>query len=219
VVRTLARHDVETWIMTRGHIRPFAVDVLAAHRHRVKVTVALTTLDRWLQRKLEPLCAPPRLRLRQIRRLRELDIPVHVALDPLIPGVTDTRENLSALLPALAEAGVKQVTAGYLFLREGIAENLREALAGTGMDEVILDAFRDGPILTAPGLAAARYLPKARRQRGYATLMSLAASHGIQVSISGLSNPDFAPAKRTEPAARPSLLSLYLQAERKRETA
>jgi hypothetical protein len=45
--------------------------------------------------------------------------------------------------------------------------------------------------LTAGPIAPARYLPKARRQRGYAALVALAAGHGIGVSVSGTTNPDF----------------------------
>ena len=221
VVRTLARHGIEAWLMTRGLIRPAALDVLAAHRERVKVTVALTTLDRHLQRTLEPLAAPPRLRLRQIGRLRQLGVPVQVALDPLVPGLTDTRESLSALLAGLAEVGVRQVTAGYMFLREGIADNLAKALAASGLAEVALEAFRGGPVLTAPGMAAARYLPRARRQRGYASLMALAAGHDIQVSVSGLSNPDFGSQRRVAPIeeSRPRLRTLFVQAGLRREPA
>src|SRR5207244_4564802 len=91
VVETLCGHGVEAWLMTRGYIRPAALEVLAAHPGRVKVTMGLTTTDRNLQRVLEPLAAPPRLRLRQIAKLRELGIAVQVALEPLVPGLTDTR--------------------------------------------------------------------------------------------------------------------------------
>lgn len=221
VVGVLARHGVDAWLMTRGLIRPDVLKVLETHRDRVRVTVALTTLDRQLQRTWEPLSAPPRLRLRQIVRLRQLGIPVQVALDPLIPGVTDTRANLSAVLAGLAMAGVRQVTASYVFLRDGIATNLTGALAASGLAEVVLGAFRGGPVLTAPGMAAARYLPKSRRQRGYAALMALAASHAIQVSVGGLSNPDFAGPRRPAPAeeARPRLRSLFVQAGLRRERA
>jgi DNA repair photolyase len=221
VVRTLAGHGVEAWLMTRGLIRPAALEVLAAHRDRVKVTVAVTTLDRQLQRTLEPLTAAPHLRLRQITRLRQLGIVVQVALDPLIPGVTDTRANLSALLEGLAEVGVRQVTAGYLFLRQNIADNLTRDLAASGLGEAVLESFRDGPVLAAPGMAAAQYLPKTRRQRGYATLMALAAGHGIQVSVSALSNPDFAAPRRSAPAEerQPRLRTLFVQATLRREPA
>src|SRR5262249_8742214 len=156
-------------------IRPEALGVLAEHRERVRVTVGLTTLDRSLQRLLEPLTAPPRLRLRQISRLRELGIAVGVALAPLVPGMTDTRATLEPLLRRVAGRGVRQVSAGYMFLREGIADNLNAALGESGWAALVLDAFRGGPVLTAPGMAAARYLPKARRQRGFAGLMAMAA--------------------------------------------
>jgi DNA repair photolyase len=198
VVETLAEHGVDSWLMTRGYIRPTALHVLAAHRERVRVTIGLTTTDRELQRVLEPLAAPPRLRLRQIAELRRLGIAVQVALEPLVPGLTDTRANLAELLDALAALGVRRVTAGYMFLRQGIRTNLIEALQPLGWDEKVLSAFAGGPVLEAPGVAPARYLPKSRRQRGYSALMALAAGLGITVSVSGVTNPDFRPPRRTD---------------------
>jgi DNA repair photolyase len=190
VVEVLAAHGVEAWLMTRGWIRPPALEVLAAHAPRVKATVGFTTCDRRVQRSLEPWAAPPRMRLRQIAALRERGVAVQAALEPLFPGLTDTRENLIPVLKALAAAGVRHVTAGYLFLREGIRERLAAELSEV---ERVAAAFEGGPILTAPGLSAARYLPRARRQRGYALVMTLAAEHGIAVSVSSFTNPDFAP--------------------------
>ena len=213
VVEVLAAHGVEAWLMTRGWIRPAAREILAAHHRHVRVTVPLVTVERDLQRLLEPRTASPRLRLRQIVQLRRLGVPVHVALEPLLPGLTDTPEHLTPLLKALAGAGVRHVTAGYLFLREGIADNLRKDLDRLGGAEPVLSAFEGGPVLTAPGLAPARYLPRARRQRGYATLMALAAAHGISVSVSRLTNPDFATpaAAAAAPGPRQRLLSQFLQ--------
>jgi DNA repair photolyase len=210
VVETLARHGVEAWLMTRGYIRPAALRVLASHRERVKVTVGLTTLDRTLQRVLEPLAAPPRLRLRQIAKLREAGVAVQVALEPLVPGLTDTRDNLREVLQALARLGVRRVTAGYLFLRQGIRANLIQALQPLGWDEMVVSAFAGGPVLEAGPIAPARYLPKATRQRGYATLMALAAEAGLTVSVSGLTNPDFQPPRRSAVrlTARPPVLPL-----------
>jgi DNA repair photolyase len=196
IVDVLARRGVETWLMTRGFIRPFALQALAARAKSVKVLVGMTTLDRQLQRILEPLAAPPRLRLKQIAQLRGAGVAVQVALDPLIPGLTDTASNLEPLLHALAEVGVQHVTAGYLFLRPGITDNLVPALQPHGWDEIVVDAFAGGPMLAGEGVAPARYLSKARRQRGYAMIVSLASRLGMRVSISALSNPDFAPPQR-----------------------
>jgi len=216
VVEVLAKHDVEAWLMTRGYIRPSALDVLAAHHEHVRVTIALTTLDRNLQRILEPLTAPPQLRLRQIGDLHRLGVPVQVALDPLVPGLTDTRENLASALEALAGAGIRHVTAGYMFLRPGIRANLIRALEPHGWEQMVLHAYTGGPFLTGDGVAAAQYLPKARRQRGYAAMMALAAGLGISVSVSGTSNPDFTTPRRPTPVENPPrrLLPQFIAAGR-----
>lgn len=212
VVEVLAAHGIESWLMTRGFIRPFAMEVLARHRDLVKVTVGITTLQRKLQQKLEPLAAPPSLRVRQLGHLRQLGITTQVALEPLLPGITDSRFNLAPVFDALLDQGVRHVSTGYLFLRQGIAEQLVEGLQDQDQVEVMLDAFTGGPILTSGPIAAARYLPRARRQRGYATLMSLAAERGMTVSVSATTNPDFASPRRVEEAEVPRqrLLPIFL---------
>jgi hypothetical protein len=62
---------------------------------------------------------------------------------------------------------------------------------------MVFDAFRRGPVLSGKSVAPAQYLPKVRRQYGYAALMALAANHGIRVGINAVTNPDF----RLRPAA------------------
>lgn len=198
VVEFLAEHGIESWLMTRGLIRPSALKALAARREFVRVTVGITTLDRHLQRVLEPLTAPPRLRLRQIAQLKKLGIPVRVAVEPLVPTLTDTRDNLEELLAGLAAAGVKQLTTGYMFLRPGIRDNLIKALAVHGWDQQVLGAFTHGKILEGNGIAPARYLSKVMRQHTYATMMALAAPLGITVRVSDITNPDFRPPRRLE---------------------
>jgi DNA repair photolyase len=208
-VEVLARHRVAAWLMTRGALLPETL----GHAATARVTVALTTLDRRLQRVLEPLAAAPRERVRQIAELRRRGVRVQVEVGPLLPGLTDTRDNLIALLEALAAVGVRHITASYAFLRPGIADNLAAALEANGLDGTLLEAYARGPLLEANGLSLARYLPKARRQRGYAALMALAADHGITVSVCGTTNPDFAPARAAATVSgRPSLLTQFLQA-------
>lgn len=203
VIEVLGSQGIESWLLTRGYIRPFALEALAAFRDQVKVTVGLTTLDRDLQRLLEPLAAPPRLRLRQLEELRALGVPVQAAIEPLLPGLTDTRENLSRLLEGLADAGVRRVTVGYLFMRQGIQANLDQALQTHGGGDGVFAAFTGGPVLEAGAIAPARYLPRTRRQRTYATIMSLAADLGITVTVSGTTNPDFRPPRKPSPTAGP----------------
>jgi DNA repair photolyase len=213
VARVLSKHGIESWFMTRGYIRPAVLRCLAEDAWHVQVTVALTTMNRSLQRALEPLTAPPRLRVRQVADLRVAGIRVQVALEPLLPGLTDTRENLAPVLKALADAGATHIKAGYAFLRSNVHEALLPVLEPLGCAESVLERYRSGPILAAGSLAPARYLPKKYRQRGYASLMALAAGYGITVAISALANPDFRlPAPEAEVArAEVPLFASFLQ--------
>jgi DNA repair photolyase len=192
IVEVLARRGIDVWIMTRGYIRPAAMEVLHKHARHIKVTVPMTTQDRALQRLLEPLTAPPRLRLKNLTTLREAGISCQAALEPLVPGVTDTRENLRPLLEALAATGVKHVTVGYLVLHERIEETFLASLKPHGLDAIVADEYARGPVYSRVRGMPGRYLPRARRQHGYAALMALAADYGVRVSISAATNPDFA---------------------------
>jgi hypothetical protein len=175
IIEVLARRGVEAWLMTRGFIRPAAMRMLQQHAAHVKVTVAMTTLDRPLQRLLEPLTAPPRLRLRNLAELRE---------------------NLLPLLEALASAGVQHVTVGYLMLHARAEQALMTALRPLGLGSLVAEEYARGPMLSRVRGMAGRYLPRARRQHGYAALMAMASSFGIRVSVNALTNPDFAGAPR-----------------------
>jgi DNA repair photolyase len=193
VVETLASHSVECWLTTRGFVRPHIQHLLLPYAELIKVTVSILTMDCKLQRALEPLAAPPLLRFRQIGTLREMGIAVQVALEPLVPGVTDTRFNLMPVLEALSKMGVKHVRAGYMFYRSGMRQELCQALGESDQAEEVLESFANGPLIGTETIAPARYLPRSRRQRGYASLMALASQFDITVSLSELTNPDFQP--------------------------
>jgi DNA repair photolyase len=194
-IEALAKHGIPSWVMTRGFIRPMAREVLVERRDLLRVTVGLSTLDRDLQRLVEPLAAPPRMRLRQIATLLGRGVSVRVELGPLVPGLTDTRANLSTLLDGLADVGVRQVTTSYMFSRPGIRDQMVRSLESLGLEDQVLEAFEGGPTVNLGGGPPVLLMPKARRQRGYATLMALAAGRGMTVSVNALTNPDFVPTR------------------------
>jgi DNA repair photolyase len=215
IVRVLAKHGIESWLMTRGIIRPKILHGLLGFKDKVRLRIAMTTGERQLQRSIEPLTAPPPLRMRQLRKLRKEGIRVDVAIEPLLPGVTDTRDNLLPLLRSLADAGIESVSVGYAFMRAGIRANLENAVEAVGADIEDIDAeYQKGPILTSGLIAAARYLPRIRRERNYASIIAWGEELGIRVSVCSTTNPDFhRPAtSRAASTSRPSLLSLLASA-------
>jgi DNA repair photolyase len=78
-----------------------------------RVTITIVTLDAELAKKLEPRASSPAGRLRAIRELTAVGIPVTVNIAPVIPGLTDTE--LPQIMEAAAEAGAMRVS--WILLR------------------------------------------------------------------------------------------------------
>jgi DNA repair photolyase len=78
-----------------------------------RVTITLVTLDADLAQNLEPRASAPAGRLRTIRELTALGIPVTVNVAPIIPGLTDVE--LPQILQAVADAGARR--AAWALLR------------------------------------------------------------------------------------------------------
>ena len=217
MINVLAEEGIEAWLMTRGFIRPKIFEALLPHRDKIRLRFAMTTADRRLQRMIEPLTAPPVLRLRQLKALRQAGFRVNIAIEPLLPGITDTRENLQPLLRALADAGIDQASVGYAFMRGGIRANVEETLEREGLEIDALDeAYRKGPVLTSGLIAQARYLPRIQRERSYAALVSWGEELGIRITVCRTTNPDFhsADAEQSVPKPRLSLLAMLAKANR-----
>jgi DNA repair photolyase len=102
-------------IITKNVVLLRDLDLLVpmAERRLVHVFLSVTTLDESLARTLEPRTATPSAKLRAIRRLADLGIPVGVMVAPIIPGLTDSE--VPAILAAAQTAGAQ--TAGYVLLR------------------------------------------------------------------------------------------------------
>jgi DNA repair photolyase len=102
-------------IITKNALVLRDLDLLAPHalQRMCAVNISLTTLDAELARVLEPRTSPPAARLRAIRELSSVGIPVRVMTAPIIPGLNDME--LPAILQAAAEAGASG--AGWQMLR------------------------------------------------------------------------------------------------------
>jgi len=125
-------------IVTRGPLVVRDVDVLQdASRHLpVSVYVSIPTLDERVWRTTEPGTAPPRSRLEAVRRLAGAGIDVGVGLAPILPGLSDSPDQLRAVVRAAREAGARSTWTAVLHLRPGVREHFLEALTRDWPEEV-----------------------------------------------------------------------------------
>ena len=105
-------------IITKSPLITRDVDVLTrlAERHLVRIYISLAALDGRLVRRLEARSPAPHTRLRALARLARAGLDVGLLAAPIIPGITDGRDQLAALFRAAKEAGARRVSGEALRL-------------------------------------------------------------------------------------------------------
>src|SRR6266481_6561960 len=110
-------------ITTKSGLITRDLDLLKAinSRSRLSVNFSLITLNRKLQRILEPRAPRPSLRLRALKELREAGIRCHLLMMPMIPGLTDNAAGIEAVIRAARDAGASGLWWRSLFLKPAAA--------------------------------------------------------------------------------------------------
>ena len=181
-------------IVTRGPliVRDLDVLVTAARRVDVEVSVSVPTLDEDVWRRTEPGTAPPRQRLRAVRALADAGIRTAVGVAPILPGLSDRPEQLSAVVHAARQAGARHLWGNVVHLRPGTREHFLEHLARDWPEE---RARYEG--LFADGA----YMPRRHAMPILEVLAGLRASAGIAERRAGPLAPAVEPEQLTLPGA------------------
>jgi DNA repair photolyase len=111
-------------ILTKGSLILRDVDLLEECAERVDVgaNVSVGFVDREVWRSLEPGTPAPQKRLEVCRRLTDAGVGCGVLMAPIIPFLTDSPDQLSATVKAIAEAGARYLSPIVLHLRPGARE-------------------------------------------------------------------------------------------------
>ena len=109
----------ELGIVTKSNLIVRDLDLLkeVAKANRLSVHITITTLHLELARILEPRAPRPDLRLDAVRALSQAGLHVGLSCSPVVPGITDSPQDLESLISAAADAGADYVFANPLFLK------------------------------------------------------------------------------------------------------
>jgi DNA repair photolyase len=119
------RPSLEVEILTKSALVVRDISLLAK-LPGCTVGFTITTVDEKTARVFEPGAPPPGLRLAAARQLVEAGIPVWVFIAPVLPGVGDGEDALSALFRELKRAGVKEVLADTLNPYPAVIQRLKK---------------------------------------------------------------------------------------------
>lgn len=169
-------------------------DIAAAHSAIVKLTI--TVADDDLARTIEPYAASSSKRFEALRKLSEAGLYCGVLFTPTLPFITDTEENIRALVSSAAEHG-----AYFIYHMEGVTlrdrqrDHYYEKIAT--IDEELPDRYRE--------TYGDRYMcnsPQAKENREL--FRALCKEHGLAYRMH-----DIIKAYKREPDPAPIQTSLF----------
>jgi DNA repair photolyase len=153
IVRVLGRHANPFGMLTKSTLVPRDLGILfeAAERTDVRLAFSIETLDREVWRLTEPGTPPPDKRVDAVRRLNEAGNPCSVLIAPILPGLSDRDDQLTAVAQACHQAGAVSVAPVALHLRPGVHEHCLRWLGGARLDLAALHRERFGHRSHLPG--------------------------------------------------------------------
>lgn len=85
-------------------------------RHELSINISLASTDATLLRRLEARSPAPHTRLRALKGLTDAGLHAGLLIAPILPGISDSREQLAALFQAGKEAGARYAVGSALRL-------------------------------------------------------------------------------------------------------
>jgi DNA repair photolyase len=84
--------------------------------------LSIGTLDEEVWRRSEPGTPHPKARMAAVKQLVAAGVPCGILMAPILPGISDSPEQLRAVVRAAADAGASHLTPLTLHLRPGVKE-------------------------------------------------------------------------------------------------
>ena len=125
VVEALAERDNPFSILTKSALVLRDLDVIAAAAKRTDVSVnfSIGTLDERVWRATEPGTPNPRRRIEAMRQFAAAGVRTGALIAPVLPGISDRREQLAEVIEAIQGTGGTILGALPLHLRPGTREH------------------------------------------------------------------------------------------------
>jgi DNA repair photolyase len=217
VLEVLRDHANPCSVLTKSPLLLRDLDLMVelASTAGFSANLSIGTLDEEVWRRSEPGTPHPKARMAAVRQLVEAGIPCGILMAPILPGISDSPEQLRAVVRAAAEAGASHLSPLTLHLRPGVKEEFMPWLEET-YPELVADYRRLYRGSNAPRAVreaiADRVRAEKRRQRAFASPADPAtarrhqpsASHADPATARRLPQPP-PPPPRPEPATQLSL--------------
>lgn len=124
ILGALGTHGAAVSLLTKGTLLRRDLPLLASIAKDVPVSIAMSIaiFDDELQQRVEPGTPTTKARLDTVRAVRDAGLDCAVFVMPVLPGLTDSDEQLDRAFASIADAGATSAISSALHLRHGARE-------------------------------------------------------------------------------------------------
>ncbi|HEY7733485.1 MAG TPA: radical SAM protein [Nitrososphaera sp.] len=127
-IEVLQRYNVPYYVFTKSSIIERDLELHKRYSHNCSIIWSITTCNEKVRRIIEP-GTPPAIRIfATIKKFTDAGISCGVNVDPIIPLVTDSDEELDAIIIRCRDASLKNVVGSLMRLRADIWDRMKIVL-------------------------------------------------------------------------------------------
>lgn len=124
-IQILQKYNVPYYIFTKSSIIKRDLELHKRYNNNCFIVWSITTCDEKLRRVIEPGTPPASVMFEVIKKFTDASIHCGVNVDPIIPLITDSPNNIESILDSSHNAGVCYVFGAVLRLRRDIWERMK----------------------------------------------------------------------------------------------
>jgi DNA repair photolyase len=170
-VEILAEHRFPLLIVTKSPLVTRDQDLFK--KTQTVVSMTITTPRAEVAKIIEPFAPSPNQRFSALERIADEGIPTVVRIDPILPSVNSSMEDLEEIVARAADIGVKQVTASTMKPVRGFFSTLKKEHPEIFMR--LQEAYSDGE-----WVSGYKYLSREKRLKIIGNLRNIVLKHGLQ---------------------------------------
>jgi DNA repair photolyase len=128
-VQVLQKYNVPYYVFTKSSIIERDLELHRQYRHNCFLVWSITTCNEKIRRIVEPGTPPARKIFEVVKKFSDAGVCCGVNIDPIMPLITDTDQELEAVVRACKDAGLRHVFGALLRLREDIWQRVKVVLS------------------------------------------------------------------------------------------
>jgi DNA repair photolyase len=127
-IEVLQNHNFPYYVFTKSTIIKRDVELHKQYKDNCVIVWSITTCDENIRRYIEPGTPPTSAMFEVISKFTDAGIRCCINIDPIIPLITDSSDDIESIIDNSRKANVKYVSGAILRLRRDIWERMKTIL-------------------------------------------------------------------------------------------